>query len=291
MTKTLRRPEWLKKKIVFDQGRATGALLKDLGLNTVCHEAKCPNISECFKQKHATFLILGKYCTRCCQFCNVEKRKPEDVDGNEPQKVALAVKKMGLKHAVVTSVTRDDLVDGGGSMFAKTTEEIRRVISCGNKEQKITIELLIPDFKTDETVLNSVVRSKPDIIGHNLETVPRLYSLRAGSDYRRSLFVLKLIKKIDASIHTKSALMLGLGEEEKELVEVLEDLRNAGCDFLALGQYLRPSLKNVAVAEYIPPEKFVDYKKIALSLGFKHVESAPYVRSSYHAAEYLPMMI
>ena len=280
--KIIRRPEWLKKKIVFDQGHTTSALLNDLNLNTVCCEAKCPNISECFKAKHATFLILGKYCTRHCQFCNVEKRNPEPPDSSEPKKIALAVKKLGLQHVVVTSVTRDDLKDGGSSAFSKTIFQIKKISPIPS------IEILIPDFKNNPQAIKCVVQTKPEIIGHNLETVPRLYSLRPGSNYESSLLVLKLIKEFDKTILTKSALMLGLGEKEDELIKVLEDLRKVECDFLALGQYLRPSLKNVEVTEYIPPEKFADYKQTALSLGFKHVESDPYVRSSYRAAEYLP---
>lgn len=278
--KIKRRPQWLKKKIDFDRTHATRALLNQFGLNTVCQEAKCPNISECFKNKHATFLILGKYCTRNCSFCNVEKLKPLPLDEDEPKKVACAVKAMGLKHAVITSVTRDDLPDGGACVFIKTVSEIRKLSGA------ITIELLIPDFNGDEKNIRDAAKNKPDIIGHNIETVPRLYSLRPQADYRRSLLVLKYIKDADKNIRTKSALMLGLGEKKDEVIGVMKDLRKVGCDFLALGQYLQPSIKNIEVAEYIPPEQFQRYKSQAIKMGFKHVESGPYVRSSYRATHF-----
>jgi lipoic acid synthetase len=278
-----RRPEWLKKKIEFDNGLETRALLNGLGLNTVCREAKCPNISECFKNAHAAFLILGRYCTRNCSFCNVEKQKPNEPDRDEPGKVARAVAIMGLKHVVVTSVTRDDLSDGGAAMFVNTVKEIKKIRS----HKKITIELLIPDLLGNTQALESITDSSPDIIGHNLETVPRLYNFRPRANYARSLFVLKHVKKTNGKIRTKSALMLGLGEKEKEVTDVMEDLRMVGCDFLALGQYLRPSLKHTEVAEYIAPGQFQRYKGFALQKGFKHVESGPYVRSSFLAASYL----
>ena len=292
-----RRPVWLKKKIEFEESRSTRSLLNSIGLNTVCKEAKCPNISECFKRRHATFLILGKYCTRHCSFCNVEKStlrprsglmvsevepsNPQTPDSGEPKKVALAVKKLRLKHVIITSVTRDDLPDGGASLFIETVSEIRKWPGSPH------IELLIPDFKGDAKTIKTITGSKPDIIGHNLETVPRLYGFRPEANYKTSLRVLKLIKETDKNIYTKSALMLGLGEKEGEVMETMEDLRKAECDFLALGQYLRPSEKNVEVQEYVPPEKFDAYKSRALSLGFKHVESGPFVRSSYLASEYL----
>lgn len=276
-----RRPAWLKKRIDFDESRSTSALLNKIGIHTVCKEAKCPNISECFKKRHATFLILGQYCTRRCTFCNVEKQMPQPVDTKEPHKVAEAIQKLGLKHAVITSVTRDDLPDGGASLFAETVKMVRQL------QPAVTIELLIPDLKGDLKALTSVAESAPDIIGHNIETIPRLYNLRPGANYARSLHMLKYIKKFNRDIYTKSALMLGLGEKEKEVLESLEDLRNVGCDFLALGQYLRPSLKHAEVIEYIPPEEFDRYKALGSQLGFKHIEAGPYVRSSYMAAQYL----
>ncbi|MEK7849801.1 MAG: lipoyl synthase [Candidatus Omnitrophota bacterium] len=283
MPEQQRRPEWLKKKIEFDKGRQTSALLNELGLNTVCREAKCPNISECYKNAHAAFLILGRYCTRNCSFCNVEKQKPDEPDPDEPGKVARAVATMGLKHVVVTSVTRDDLADGGAAMFVNTVKEIRKIRS----RKKITIELLIPDLRGDVQALETVAGSLPDIIAHNLETVPRLYNFRPRANYARSIFVLKHVKKTNGKIRTKSALMLGLGEKEKEVTDAMEDLKVVGCDFLALGQYLRPSLKHTEIAEYIAPGQFQRYKALALQKGFKHVESGPYVRSSFLAASYL----
>ncbi|HAJ56527.1 MAG TPA: lipoyl synthase [Candidatus Omnitrophica bacterium] len=276
-----RRPAWLNKKIDFDKNRHTSALLKEIGVHTVCKEAKCPNISECFKKAHATFLILGKYCTRKCSFCNVEKLRPQPIDEEEPGKVAEAIKRMGLKHAVITSVTRDDLPDGGARIFARTVELVRR------SQPEVTIELLIPDFKNDPAALEAVAKSAPDIIGHNIETVPRLYGLRPGASYARSLSVLRYIKRSNKLINTKSALMLGLGEKKDEVLRVLEDLRCVDCDFVALGQYLRPSLKHTEVVEYILPELFEHYKTEGLKIGFKHIESAPYIRSSFSASSYL----
>lgn len=275
------RPEWLKKKIEFDSGRTTSILLSELKLNTVCKEARCPNISECFKKHQASFLILGRHCSRHCCFCSVEKLEPEPVDSGEPERVALAVKKLGLKYIVITSVTRDDLADGGAGLFIKTVQEIKKLSPAPS------IELLIPDFKGDPQIIAKVAQSRPEILGHNIETVPRLYSLRPEADYQRSIRVLKSIKEANPDISTKSALMVGLGEKKDEVAGVMEDLRNVCCDFLALGQYLRPSIKHAEVVEYITPEEFDEYKSLALSLGFKHVESSPYVRSSYRAAEYL----
>lgn len=277
----LRKPAWLQRKIVFDQNRATAGLLNGLKLHTVCEEALCPNISECFKDKQATFLILGKHCTRSCRFCNVENLRPEPIDADEPKRVAQAVRALGLRHAVITSVTRDDLPDGGASVFCRTVEEIRKI------SPPVSVELLIPDFQGKTEALRRVAASRPDVIGHNVETVPRLYGLRPEADYMRSLFVLKHIKACGGNILTKSALMLGLGEEETEVTDVLRDLRNAGCDLLALGQYLRPTLKNTEVREYISPQVFERLKAEACGLGFLRVQSGPYVRSSYHAAAYL----
>jgi lipoic acid synthetase len=276
---TTRRPGWLKKKIIFDEGRATSALLGRLNVNTVCREAKCPNISECFKEKQATFLILGNSCTRHCRFCHVGKKPPEPPDADEPRRIAQAVSLLGLSHVVITSPTRDDLADGGSSHYAATVREIKKL------PRRVDIELLIPDLLGE--TLKAIIASEPDILGHNIETVPRLYALRPKADFQRSLSVLKSAKEIAPRTTTKSAIMLGLGETQKEVVDALKELRKVSCDFLALGQYLRPSLEHVAVSEYIPPAQFDAYKSIALSLGFRHVASGPYVRSSYHAAEYL----
>jgi len=273
----LRKPAWLKKKIEFNSSRETSVLLNTIGVNTVCKEAKCPNLSECFKNSHASFLILGRSCTRACAFCNVEKGSPEKPDPQEPKRIAEAVAKLRLRHVVITSVTRDDLPDGGAKAFSDTTRSIKKTTS---------VELLIPDLKGDEKALACVMDSSPTILGHNIETVPRLYHLRPGASYARSLFILKMAKKMNRNIFTKSALMLGLSENEGEVLNVMEDLRSVNCDFLALGQYLRPSLKACEVAEYILPETFDRYKKTGLDMGFKHIEAGPFVRSSYHAIDY-----
>lgn len=276
-----RKPEWLKKKIELGANRSITTLLASLKVNTVCKEAKCPNISECFNKKHATFLILGKYCSRRCKFCNVEKHSPEAIDKDEPKRVALAAKALGLKHVVITSVTRDDLEDGGSSLFVETAKEIK---SCLKNS---TIEFLIPDFKGNELAIADIAKTEIDIIGHNLETVPRLYAFRPEADYLRSLSVLSLIKQNNDKVFTKSALLLGLGEKKEEVEKTLHDLISVKCDFLALGQYLRPSEKHARVAEYLTPDRFQEYKTLAIKMGFKHVESSPYTRSSWRADEYL----
>jgi len=277
-----RRPPWLKKKIEFSGAKETSELLARLGLNTVCREARCPNISECYKNRHATFLILGKVCTRSCAFCHVTKgAAPEPLDPAEPGRVAECARRMGLRHVVVTSVTRDDLPDGGAGPFAQTTELLRQIPS------RPAVEILVPDFQANTDAIAVVAASAPDIFGHNLETVRRLYHLRPGADYRRSLDVLACAKKKNARVRTKTALMLGLGETQKEVMEAFRDLRDVDCDFLALGQYLRPDKKNTEVKEYLPPRVFEEYRRTALSMGFLHVESAPYVRSSYRAGAYL----
>jgi len=276
-----RRPEWLKKRIEFDPARGTSALMEEFGLNTVCREAKCPNISECFRNRHAAFLILGPSCSRRCRFCHVDKSAPQPADAEEPLRIARAAERLGLSHVVVTSVTRDDLPDGGATHFAATVAQLRHAPGVRS------IELLIPDLKGDPVAIETIARSRPDIIGHNIETVPRLYDLRPGADYERSLNVLTTIKALDARILTKSAILLGLGETEAEVAGAMEDLRDAGCDFLALGQYLRPSLEHAEVKEYAAPERFEGLKDVGLRMGFSHVESGPYVRSSYRAAAYV----
>ena len=282
MQNIIRRPHWLNKKINLSKLSSMQALLKGLNLNTVCESAACPNIGECFSRGEAAFMILGEVCSRNCKFCNVEPGKPEAVDYDEPERVAEAVKKLNLKHAVITSVTRDDLSDGGAEVFYET------ILAVKNEQPEAAVEVLIPDFKADKGSIKRVVEAKPDIIAHNVETVPRLYpEVRPQADYKRSLLVLKIIRELNTEIYTKSGLMLGLGEEGEEVLNVFEDLRKAGCDFLSLGQYLRPSLKHFPVKEYIEPEKFEYYKKRALDSGFISVQSAPYVRSSYRAEEYL----
>jgi len=279
---TLRKPAWLSKKIDFRKCRHLNRLLKDLNLNTVCQQALCPNISECFAAGAATFLILGKICTRGCKFCAVRKGIPEDVDLDEPRRVTEAVKRLGLRHVVITSVTRDDLPDGGASVFADNIVEIHKL------QKDIAVEVLVPDFYGEIESIKKVITAKPDIFAHNIETIPRLYGkVRKAADYMRSLDVLKTAKKLDNNIYIKSGIMLGLGETEQEVLDVFDDLRDIKCDFLSIGQYLAPSLNHFTVKEYITPEKFEFYKRQAQKLGFLHIESAPYVRSSYLASGYI----
>jgi len=274
------RPEWLRKKISPAGHRDMDALLDGLRLHTVCREAHCPNISECYGSGRATFLILGTACTRRCSFCNVTKRDPLPPDRDEPGRVAEAIRLLGLHHAVITSPTRDDLPDGGASFFADTVRAVR------GASPETAIELLIPDFGGDRGSLEIVVSAHPDILGHNLETVPRLYHIRAGADYRRSLALLGTARELDASLRTKSGIMLGMGEEEGEVLQTFGDLLEVGCAYLSIGQYLAPSKRHYPVREYLPPEAFDRYREKALSMGFRHVESGPYVRSSYRAERY-----
>ena len=275
-----RKPEWLRKKVSPAANADMERLLTGLSLHTVCQEASCPNITECFRQRQATFLILGKVCTRRCTFCNVGKEIPQPADPQEPGRVAEAVTRLALAHVVVTSPTRDDLSDGGAAHYAATVATIRSAMP------KTAIELLIPDFQGIPEALRTVLLARPDILGHNLETVPRLYHIRAGADYGRSLELLRTAREIAPEIPTKSGVMLGLGETEEELLAVLQDLRAAGCAYVSLGQYLAPSLRHQPVVEFVPPERFERLKEAALELGFAHVESGPYVRSSYHADRY-----
>jgi lipoyl synthase len=275
-----RKPEWLQKKINPAAHAEMERLLGDHRLHTVCREAMCPNISECFRQKQATFLILGRACTRLCSFCNVAKETPLPADPGEPARVAQAVARLGLAHVVVTSPTRDDLRDGGAAHYGATVAAIRQA------SPETRIELLIPDFQGERESIASVVTARPDIIGHNVETVPRLYHIRSGADYRRSLAVLESVRELDPELRTKSGIMVGLGEKEEEVLAVFADLRRAGCAYLSVGQYLAPGKKHYPVQEYIRPERFEFYRERALALGFAHVESGPYVRSSYHAEQY-----
>jgi len=276
------RPQWLNKKIDLKVYSEMKGRLRQLGVETVCEQAMCPNAGECFGRGEATFLILGRHCTRACSFCNVDKSVPLPPDTDEPRRVAEAVLKFALKHVVITSVTRDDLSDGGAKVFADTVSSIRK-ISPGT-----TIEVLVPDFMLSLKAIETVIESKPDIFAHNVETVPSLYgAVRQGSDYRRSLEVLKKAKELSPKIKTKSGIMLGLGESEYEVLSVMRDLRLAGCDFLSIGQYLAPSLHHYPVKEHIPPEKFKCLKEDGMGLGFRHIESGPYVRSSYKAGMYL----
>jgi lipoic acid synthetase len=280
------KPEWLKVKAQSNAELSqVEELIKGLSLNTVCDEATCPNRVECYGRKTATFMILGRRCSRNCLFCNVEKNSPDNVDVDEPKKVAQAVKTLNLRHVVVTSVTRDDLVDGGASHFASVIDEIRK----SNSTTKI--EVLIPDFKGDTSSLKVVLDAKPDILGHNIETVERIFPIiRSMADYNKSLTLLKNSKTIDKSIYTKSAIMVGLGETREEVIEVFSDLRKVDCDFLSIGQYLCPSKKHYQVQEYIHPEIFEHYKLTALEMGFKYVASGPLVRSSYQADKALEIV-
>jgi lipoic acid synthetase len=274
-----RKPEWLKVKYrSTDQVMEVHRLMENLSLHTVCQEAACPNLLECFGRKTATFMILGRFCTRNCTFCNVETNRPLPVDPSEPEHVAEAVAELGLKHVVITSVTRDDLPDGGAAHFANVITAVRK------KSPSVQIEVLIPDFKGDHDALAKVLYAEPDILNHNVETVPRLYAaVRPQAIYQRSLQVLHQAKRISPHIITKSGIMVGLGETMDEIKAVMQDLRKVDCDLLTIGQYLAPSKKHHPVIEYITPESFNIYKAMGMELGFKHVESGPLVRSSYHA--------
>ncbi|GFO62773.1 lipoyl synthase [Geomonas paludis] len=276
----LRKPEWLQKKVNPAAHAEMEGLLKELNLNTVCQQARCPNITECFRQRQATFLILGRACTRLCSFCSVAKEVPLPPEQGEPIAVAEAVCRLKLSHVVITSPTRDDLPDGGAGQYASTVAAIR----TASPDTKV--ELLIPDFQGDQEALKTVLASAPDILGHNLETVPRLYAIRSGADYQRSLRLLADAHRLEPALKTKSGLMLGLGEEEDELLAVFKDLVEAGCSYLSLGQYLAPSRQHYPVQQFVEPERFERLKEQALAAGLLHVESAPYVRSSYMAERY-----
>jgi lipoic acid synthetase len=275
-----RKPDWLQKKINPAVHADMERILGDLKLHTVCQEASCPNVSECFLQRQATFLILGRLCTRLCSFCNVAKQEPLPLDAGEPARVAAAVVRLNLSHVVITSPTRDDLADGGAGLYAATVAAIREA------SPRTQIELLVPDFMGSCSAVQIVVQAAPDIIGHNLETVPRLYHIRAGADYRRSLAVLEKLHALGPELKTKSGVMVGLGETDEELFTLFADLRRVGCVYLSVGQYLAPSRMHFPVQAFIEPAQFDIYRQKALALGFAHVESGPYVRSSYHAGEY-----
>ena len=276
------KPIWLRKKLSNTAQKDMEQLLKDGGLHTICQEAKCPNISECFSKKNATFLILGDTCTRRCTYCNVKTGKPDGVNEDEIKQVTIAVQKLGLKFVVITSPARDDLEDGGALQFYEVTKNILENTS------DTQVELLIPDFKGNIESIQKVVDSGAVIIGHNVETVPRLYRVRRNATYERSLEVLQKIKDLGGdAIKTKSALMVGLGETEDEMVQVFKDLVAVGCKFLSIGQYLAPSGDYEKVIEFVKPEQFERYKTLALELGFEFVHSTPYARSSYLAHEYL----
>ncbi|MDI9612194.1 MAG: lipoyl synthase [Acidobacteriota bacterium] len=275
------RPEWLKVKLPAGEGYfRLKRLVEGEQLHTVCRDARCPNIGECWGAGTATFMILGDVCTRACRFCAVKSGKPLDCDLDEPRRVAVAVEKLRLRYVVVTSVDRDDLPDGGASIFAETIRRIRAIAA------PIRIEVLVPDFGGALDALEAVVAAAPDVLGHNVETVPRLYPLaRPGAGYRRSLELLRRAKAVGTGMMTKSSLMLGLGETDAEVRAVLGDLRGAAVDFLTLGQYLQPTRHSLPVARYVPPRDFARLREYALDLGFRHVASGPLVRSSYQAHE------
>ena len=280
-TPLLRKPDWIKVRAPGSAGYlATRAIVKSHKLATVCEEASCPNVGECWDKRHATMMIMGAVCTRACAFCNVATGKPLPLDAGEPQRVAEAVVALNLQHVVITSVDRDDLDDGGARHFAETIAAIRTATPA------TTIEILTPDFMRKDGALEIVIAAKPDVFNHNLETVPRLYlSIRPGARYFHSLRLLQQVKERDPSQFTKSGLMLGLGEERDEVVQVMDDLRSAGVDFLTLGQYLQPTRKHAEVKRFVPPDEFENLKRVALAKGFLVVASSPLTRSSYHADE------
>ena len=274
-----RKPPWIRVKAPTSAGYGeTLRLMRAHGLHTVCEEAACPNIGECWSRGHVTVMILGDICTRACAFCNVKTGRPGAVDALEPENLALSVASMGLRHVVVTSVDRDDLDDGGAAQFVRCIERIREA-SPGT-----TIEVLTPDFRNKEGALEAVIAARPDVFNHNLETVPRLYrTIRPGARYFHSLRLLDQAKKLDPAIFTKSGIMVGLGEERREVLQVMDDQRSADVDFLTIGQYLRPTPRHAPVDRYVTPDEFEEYRRLALARGFLMVASSPLTRSSYHA--------
>ncbi len=277
----VRKPDWLRVKAPgSEEYMKTRKLMRDLKLNTVCEEAACPNIGECWTQKHATVMILGDICTRACAFCNIKTGMPRTVDHDEPEHVATAVGELGLEHVVITSVDRDDLPDGGASQFVQVIRKIRE------HSPGTTIEVLTPDFLRKKGSIEAVVEARPDVYNHNLETVPRLYtSIRPGARYYNSLRLLDRVKQLDPSIFTKSGLMAGLGEDKREVYQVMDDMRAADVDFLTIGQYLRPTPRHAEVARYVTPDEFASYAKMARAKGFLMVSASPLTRSSYHAGQ------
>jgi lipoic acid synthetase len=277
----LKKPDWIRVKAPVSAGYfATQKIMRDNGLHTVCEEAGCPNIGECWEKKHATFMIMGDTCTRACAFCNVKTGLPGALDANEPEHVADATAKLGLAHIVVTSVDRDDLPDGGARHFAETIRAIRQ--RC----PQTTIEVLTPDFLRKDGALEIVVEAKPDVFNHNLETVPSLYlAVRPGARYFHSLRLLQRVKELDPAMFTKSGIMVGLGEERNEVLQVMDDMRSAQVDFLTIGQYLQPTRKHHEVKRFVPPDEFTALEKIAYTKGFLMVAASPLTRSSHHAGE------
>lgn len=275
----LRKPEWIRVKAPTSKGYAeTREIVRSKNLHTVCEEAACPNIGECWSMKHATMMIMGDTCTRACAFCNVKTGLPGALDLEEPVNVARAVAEMGLSHVVITSVDRDDLIDGGAGHFAEVVRAVRRL------NPATTIEILTPDFLRKEGAAETVIDSRPDVFNHNLETVPRLYlSIRPGARYFHSLRLLEKVKEREPALFTKSGIMVGLGEAREEVMQVMDDMRSAGVDFITIGQYLQPTRKHAAVDRFVTPEEFSSYETIARAKGFLMVASSPLTRSSHHA--------
>jgi lipoic acid synthetase len=281
-TPLLRKPAWIRVKAPSSEGyRRTREIMRENRLVTVCEEAGCPNVGECWSQGHATMMIMGEICTRGCTFCNVATGRPDALDVFEPVRVAVAVEKLGLNHVVITSVDRDDLADGGAEHFAQTIRAVRR------RTPETTVEVLTPDFlKCGPEALETVVAARPDVFNHNLETVPGLYpEVRPGARYFHSLRLLQRVKELDPGAFTKSGIMVGLGESRVQVLQVMDDLRTAGVDFLTIGQYLQPTPKHHAVERFVTPEEFAAYEKAAYGKGFLMVSATPLTRSSYHAGE------
>ncbi len=276
-----KKPNWIRTRITNTEDFfKTKNIINKKKLNTVCQEASCPNIAECWGKKHATFMIMGDVCTRACAFCNVKTGKPNFLDSSEPIKIAKATKELNLKHVVITSVDRDDLEDGGADHFSKVIVETRKINS------ETTIEVLTPDFLRKKDAYKKIVYANPDVFNHNIETVPSLYrKVRPGSRYFASVNLLKSVKEINKKIFTKSGIMLGMGETKDEIFQVMDDLLSANVDFLTIGQYLQPSVKHFPLKRYVHPDEFTEFKEIALSKGFLIVASSPLTRSSYHADE------
>ena len=281
VTSKLKKPDWIRVKApVSKEYQETRDLMRRQKLNTVCEEAACPNVGECWAKKHATIMILGSVCTRACTFCNIKTGRPDLLDPHEPERVAAAIGEMGLHHVVVTSVDRDDLDDGGAEHFAQTITAIRKA------SPHTTIEVLTPDFLRKEGALEKVVEARPDVYNHNLETVPRLYAeVRPGARYFHSLRLLQRVKDLDPSLFTKSGIMVGLGETKTEVYQVMDDLRAANVDFMTIGQYLQPTPKHHVLERFVTPEEFEDYAKMARGKGFLMVAASPLTRSSYHAGD------
>ncbi|MFA6188396.1 MAG: lipoyl synthase [Sulfuricurvum sp.] len=277
----IRKPQWLRKKILLSQQEPMEVLLAKNHVHSICEEAICPNRSECFSQNVATFMILGTICTRGCTFCAVSRGIPLAINPHEPENIANTVKHLGLRHVVITSSTRDDLSDGGAEHFCNTVQAIKMM------DGSIIVELLIPDMQENLLALEKVVHSGAKVIGHNIETVPRLYHVRKGSDYGRSLRVLQHLAEVNPAIATKSGIMLGFGEHDDEVLSLMQDLLDVNCKYLSIGQYLAPSYKYEPVVEYVEPKRFEYLRNCGMEMGFKYIKSSPYTRSSYMAHEYL----